>query len=61
VKGYIPWVMHVVGKRARGLELLWGVEPRFQVAECGAWTTRRDRSPRGLIASARGWSVVERK
>jgi hypothetical protein len=33
---------------------------RFWVVDCGEWTTKRDKPPFGLVASARGWLVVER-
>jgi hypothetical protein len=45
----IPWVVRVEGKKG------------FWVVECGEWTAKRARPPCGLIASARGWLVVDRK
>jgi hypothetical protein len=52
--------VQVVGKRDWWIGTVVGVEPGFGVVECGEWTTKRARSPCGLIASARGWLVVEK-
>jgi hypothetical protein len=43
------------------LVTVFGVEPGFGVVECGESTNRRAWSPYGIIASARGWLVVEIK
>jgi len=61
-RGYIPWVVRVVGKRERWrIGTIMGVEPRFW----GWCVWRVDNqwvgSPCGFIASTRGWPTVERK
>jgi hypothetical protein len=49
------------GEYSWWIGIVVGVKLGFGVGECGESTTRKDRSPFGLIASAQGWPTIERK
>jgi hypothetical protein len=46
------------GEESWWIGTIVGVEPGFWDAKCGEWTTKRAKSPCGLIASARGWLLL---
>jgi hypothetical protein len=49
------------GEESWRIGIVLGVELEFWVVECGECIAKRDISPCGIIASAQGWLVVERK
>jgi hypothetical protein len=49
------------GKRVGRLELLLEYNLGFFIVKCGEWTTKRAKTPCGLIALAQGKLVVEIK